>query len=69
MSKPVNVQTAGRACIDSRELIDQSFVLISGANVAWDSQRAQIAKTRKIIRKSRQQIARLRGKTLTREIA
>lgn len=69
MRKPDNFDSAGRACIDSRELIDQSFVLISGANAAWDSQRARIAKTRKIIRKSRRQIARLRAKTLTREIA
>lgn len=69
MRKPDNVDSAGRACIDSRELINQSFVLISGANTAWDAQRAQIAKTRKIIRKSRRQIARLRAKALAREIA
>lgn len=69
MRKPGNVASAGRACIDSRELIDQSFVLISGANAAWDAQRAQIAKTRKIIRKSRRQIARLRAQTLARETA
>ncbi|MFY9737109.1 MAG: hypothetical protein WAL02_18585 [Rhodoplanes sp.] len=69
MRKPDYVPSAGRACVDSRELINQSFVLMSGANVAWASQRAQIAKTRKVIRKSRQQIARLRAKTFARETA
>jgi hypothetical protein len=69
MRKPDNVYRAGRTCLDSRELIDQSFVLISSANVAWDSQRARIAKTRKIIQKSRRQIARLRAKTLARATA
>jgi hypothetical protein len=69
MRKPDKVDTAGRACVDSRELIDQSFVLIFDANVAWATQRDQIAKTRKVILKSRRQIARLRAKTLAGETA
>jgi hypothetical protein len=58
---------AGRACVDSQELIQQSFVLIAGANVAWTSQRLQIAKTKNMIRKSRRQIARLKAKSLVRD--
>lgn len=62
-----DIHGAGRAFVDSQELIQQSFVLISGANVAWTSQRLQIAKTKNMIRKSRRQIARLKAKSLVRD--
>lgn len=62
-----DIHGAGRACVNSQELIQQSFVLISGANVAWTSQRLQIAKTKNMIRKSRRQIARLKAKSLVRD--
>lgn len=60
MHKP-HATHAIRAYFDSRELIDQSAVLISGSNLMQVALRDQIARTKLVIKQSREQIARARA--------
>lgn len=53
---------ASRACVASRVLINQSAQLITGSGVACAVHRDQIEKSKEIVRKSREQIARLHVK-------
>lgn len=62
MAKTDSVRRASSACADSRELIDQSAVLISGSSVACAVHLDQIAKSKAIVAKSRAQIALFRAK-------
>ena len=62
MTKPNSIRDTKRLCVDSRDLIDQSDALISGAGAACAIFMDQIEKTKEAVIKSRKQISRLRLK-------
>ncbi|MGZ8330447.1 MAG: hypothetical protein ACXWVA_05315 [Rhodoplanes sp.] len=62
MAKTDNIRDLYHLCADSRDLIDQSAVLMSGSGVACAGHKDQIAKSRKAVAKSREQITRTRVK-------
>ncbi len=62
MAKTDSVRHSHRLCADTRDLIDQSAVLISGAGVACAVHKDQIAKSKEAVAKSREQITRTRVK-------
>lgn len=55
------LRLANRACSDSQALIDESAILISGSGEAIALHLDQIAKSKKLIERSRKQIADYRG--------
>ncbi|HEX5847018.1 MAG TPA: hypothetical protein VFY53_12330 [Rhodoplanes sp.] len=52
MAKTDNIRDSYHLCADSRDLIDQSAVLISGSGVACAGHKDQIAKSRKAVEKA-----------------
>jgi hypothetical protein len=54
------VRDTKRLCADSRDLIDQSALLISGSGTACAVHKDQIEKTKQAVARSRRQISRLR---------
>lgn len=55
-----SVRSAARLCADSRNLIEQSSVLILDSGSACAAHRDQIEKSRETVAKSRKQISQLR---------
>ncbi|MEZ5786144.1 MAG: hypothetical protein R3D62_06650 [Xanthobacteraceae bacterium] len=58
----ITPRPASRACSESQALIDESATLISGAGEAIAMHLDQIARSKKLIEKSRKQIADYRDK-------
>lgn len=62
MAKRNSVRDTKRLCADSRDLINQSAIMISGSDAACVGFKDQIEKTKEAVAKSREQISRLRSK-------
>ena len=60
MANAKSVRSAARLCADSRDLIEQSEILLIGSGAACAVHKDQIEKSRKAVSKSREQISRLR---------
>ena len=56
------VRSTKRLCADSRDLIDQSAVLVSGSGAACAVHKDQIATSKEAVAKSRKQISHLQSR-------